>query len=51
VIFSLNGHHTRKMALKSPLKHERNKEWKNVGLGKISLQRKVPHTLHKRTHE
>jgi hypothetical protein len=34
-----------------PLKHERNKEWKEDGLGKSALQMKVPHTLYKGTHE
>jgi hypothetical protein len=34
-----------------PLKHERNKEWKKDGLGKIALQTKVPHTLYRGTHE
>jgi hypothetical protein len=33
------------------LKHGRNKEWKNDGLGKIALQTKMPHTLYKGTHE
>jgi hypothetical protein len=39
------------MAFNLSLEYERNKEWKNYGLGKIALQTKVPHTLYKGTLE
>jgi hypothetical protein len=39
------------VAFNLSLKNERNKEWKNDGLGKIALQTKVPQTLYKGTHE
>jgi hypothetical protein len=39
------------MAFNLSLNFERNKEWKNDGLGKIASQTKVPHTLYKGTLE
>jgi hypothetical protein len=48
---SLFEHNARRVAFNFSLKFERNKEWKNYGLEKIALQTKVPHTLHKGTHE
>jgi hypothetical protein len=39
------------MAFNLSLNFERNKDWKNDGLGKITLQMKVPHILYKGTHE
>jgi hypothetical protein len=51
VTLSLSRHHARAVAFNLSLKYERNKEWKNDGLGKIALQMKVPHTLYKGTHE
>jgi hypothetical protein len=39
------------VAFNPSLKHERRKEWKNDGLGKIALQMKAPRTLYKGTHE
>jgi hypothetical protein len=51
VKLSLYGHHARTVAFSFFSNYERNKEWKNDGLGKNSLQTKVPHTLYKGTHE
>jgi hypothetical protein len=51
MIFPLSTHQTRIVTFNSSLKHERNKEWKNDGLGKIALQTKAPHTLYTGTNE
>jgi hypothetical protein len=51
VTLPLSGHQERAMPFNFSLNYERNKEWKNDGLGKIAVQTKVPHTLYKGTHE
>jgi hypothetical protein len=51
VTLSLFGHNSRVVAFKFSLNYERNKKWKNDGLGKSALQMKVPHALYKGIHE
>jgi hypothetical protein len=51
VIYNYLDTTDRKMAFNLSLYYEIDEEWKNDGIGIISLETKVPHILYKGTHE